>query len=172
MSKLISFLKTKGAVTGIALALSFNALMPANAYTYADFHPIADHDYWHTFSVQIDGEPSAGAITGLDGRTAAFLFVKHHLILTLDAEVWNFNPNDQMAVTVTLQGVNFATMAHAVSPSELSIDLDRPEFLKRLVRAKEAVIQVNGERWALNLGGLNDGLTEVRDVMKKIDASF
>jgi hypothetical protein len=171
MSKLMTFLKTKGTAAGIALVLSFNTLMPANAYTYADFHPIADHDYWRTFSVQVDGEPSAGALTRLDDRSAAFLFVKHQLILSLGAKVWKFNPNDEIAVTVTLQGENFAARARVVSPNELSVNVDRP-LLKRLIGAAEAVIQVNGERWKLNLGGLADGLDEALGVMKKTDASF
>jgi hypothetical protein len=171
MSKIVSFLKVKATAAAVALALSLGTLMPAHAYTYADFHPIANHDYWRTFSVQVDGEPAAGALTKLKDRSAAFLFVRRHLILSLGAKEWHFNPNDEVAVTVTLDGENIAATARAVSPNELSVDVDRP-FFKRLIPAATAVIQVNGEHWTLDLTGLADGLDEALGVMKKIEAKF
>jgi hypothetical protein len=175
MSKITSSLKLKGAAAALALALSLGALTPAGAYSYSGFQPIATHDYWRSFSVQVDGVPGAGAATEIGkDRMAAFLFLNdHQLVMTLSAKPWNFKPNDEVAVKITIQGKEFAITAHAVSQHELSLDVTHDgDFIHSLANADQLSIQVKGESWDLNLGGLNQSITEAWGAIKKIDASL
>jgi hypothetical protein len=173
MSKLLAALKSKSGVAGLVLALSFGALTPAGAYTYSGFQSISTHEYWRSFSVDVDGAPSAGVMTKIgNDRMAAFLLLNHRIVLTMSAQSWNFQPNDEVNVSISIQGHDFTAKAHAVSTHELSLDVSQDNFISSLTQADKLNIQVKGENWGLDLVGLDNSFSDALNAVKNIDASL
>jgi hypothetical protein len=165
--------KFKSAIAGLALALSAAALTPANAFNYLNFQRIAQHDYWASFSVKVDGAPGTGAVTTMkDGSSIAVLFVKKHAFFITDDDNWRLAPNTPISVHLVLDGVPFEASGLALSSKEVGVGAEDQSFIKRLTTANEAVVEVNGRRWTLHLKGLNASLSEALDEIKKIEASY
>jgi hypothetical protein len=172
MSNVISLAKIKGTAIAAALALSLGALTPAGAYNYSGFQPIAAHDYWRSFSVQVDDSPGGGAISMVgEERAVMFLVLKERFIMSVSAQSWQFKPDDKAAVDVIIKGKKFVINGRAAGKHELSLDVGRDsDFIDRLIHADELTVNVKGENWRLHLGGLDAALSDALGVVKKIDA--
>jgi hypothetical protein len=162
-------LKLKSAAAGVALAISAATLTPAAAFEFSSYHRIGVHDYWYSFSVKLDGAPATGAATDLGkDASAALLFTTQHAAMLLDNGQWGLQPNSKTHARVSLDGVAFDASAIILSRKQVLFGAEDPKFVRHLLNAREAVVEVNGDRWTLNLQGMREAVADALSVIKNV----
>lgn len=111
--------------------------------------------YWSASEQWLDGEQVTIARTEISGGSIFGLVLSNHEIrLRMQGHNWDLDTGQVANIRVVIDGVAYTGTAVAVNDSEFEVrDLPR-EFVLGLMRGLEAVVEINGVRWRLNLYGV------------------
>jgi hypothetical protein len=140
-----SILKLAG--FGLAAAIAFS--VPASAKT------VAEHGYWSTSEQVLDGSVATMARTEIDdGSIAAFILTRNEIRFRAQDDGWSLRAGQTTQIRITVDGEVYRGTATAVNDTEFETSDLSVEFLKKLINSREAVVEVGGDSWRLNLNGL------------------
>ena len=151
-------LTVKRAAAGLMVA---SAIAFAGSSAQAEINRISQHGYWETVSGSLDGYPVTGAMTKMnDGSVAAVLITRGDVTFRLSGKTWNLDTGEDVRVRVVIDGSGFKGRARAINDQDLEVTDLKMEFIQALIDGRKAYVEVNGERWQLNLTGITASLKE------------
>ncbi len=152
-----------GTVNRIIAVATLAGAMARTTASAAIYRTINTHGYWESIVVELDGDTVTGAVSHIGSDFLAAILIKPDSITLRLQGRWDLDRGDLAFISIVVDGAGYQGKVRAINDRELEMeDLSR-EFLKAVLDAGTAVIQIGQACWTLRLHGLAPSLRDAID---------